>query len=70
MTEDREGWMWPMLQTRRTEVERFFAGLVTSAVGADHLPTWVRRLHRCRLWIAAKLTINAARIARNHCELA
>lgn len=70
LTETRDGWMWPMLHTRRGEVERFFSGLVTSAVGVDHLPSWVRRLHRSRLWVAAKLVINAARIARNRCELA
>jgi hypothetical protein len=63
MTESPGGWMWPMLQARRTEVERFFAGLTSSAVNAAHLPTWIRRLHRVRRWIGAKLAINAARIA-------
>jgi len=32
----------------------FFAGL-------DHLPPWVRRLHRVRPYVHAKLLINAAR---------
>ena len=63
LTESPSGWMWPMLYAKRTEVERFFAGLTSSAVNAAHLPTWVRRLHRVRRWIGAKLAINAARIA-------
>ncbi len=67
LTEQRGGWMWPMLHTKRWTVERFFAGLVTSGVGANGLPTWVRRLHRVKLWIGAKLVINAARLVRlNH----
>ncbi len=65
LTEQRGGRMWPMLRTLRWTVERFFAGLVTSGVGANGLPTWVRRLHRVKLWIGAKLVINAARIVRN-----
>ena len=65
LTEDRGGWMWPMLRARRVGVERYFSGLVTSCVGADHLPSWVRGLRRTRLWIGAKLAINAARIVRN-----
>jgi hypothetical protein len=64
LTERRGGWMWPMLKKRRWQIERFFAGLVTSCVGAFGLPTWVRRLHRVRAWIGAKLIINAAQIAR------
>ena len=66
LTEERGGWMWPMLSARRSGVERFFSGLVTSCVGAGYLPSWVRSLRRTRLWIGAKLAINAARIARNH----
>lgn len=70
LIEQRGGWMWPMLRTKRWTIERFFAGLVTSGVGANGLPTWVRRLHRVTLWLGAKLVINAARIARNHAALA
>ena len=66
LTEERGGWMWRMLRSMRRGVERFFSGLVTSCVGAGHLPSWVRTLRRTRLWIGAKLAINAARIARNH----
>jgi len=65
LTEDRGGWMWPMLRSMRIGVERYFSGLVTSCVGAGHLPSWVRSLRRTRLWIGAKLAINAARIVRN-----
>lgn len=64
LTEQRGGWMWPMLRRHRWRVERFFAGLVSSGVGAAHLPPWVRRLHRVKLWLSAKLIINAARLAR------
>jgi len=64
LTEQRGGWMWPMLRRHRWCVERFFAGLVSSGVGAAHLPPWVRRLHRVKLWLSAKLIINAARLAR------
>jgi len=62
-TEQRLGWMWLHLRTLRIEVERFFSGLVSSGAGIAHLPTWVRRIHRCRLWIGAKLAFNAARVA-------
>jgi hypothetical protein len=64
ITEDRGGWIWPFLRSRRWTVERFFAGLVVSGVGISHLPNWVRRQHRTAIWIGAKLVINAARIAR------
>jgi len=64
--EQRGGWMSEFLKKKRWQIERFFAGLVTSGVGAGELPTWVRRLHRVRLWVGAKLVINAARIARLH----
>ncbi len=63
LTECQSGWMWPMLSAKRTEVERFFAGLTSSATGVSSLPSWVRRLHRVRRWLGAKLAINAARIA-------
>ncbi|MBL4808436.1 MAG: transposase [Phycisphaerales bacterium] len=65
LTEGRGGWMWEMLRSRRNGVDRYFSGLVTSCVGAGHLPSWVRSVRRTRLWIGAKLAINAARIVRN-----
>lgn len=66
LVEQRGGWMWPMLRKKRWTIERFFAGLVTSGVGATGLPAWVRRLHRVKLWLGAKLVINAARIVRRN----
>jgi len=48
----------------RLGIERFFGTLATPATGLFALPPWVRRLHRVRAWVAAKLVINAARIVR------
>lgn len=47
----------------RASVERFFGALASFGAGLASLPPWVRRLHRSRLWVGAKLAINAARIA-------
>lgn len=53
---------WETLRTKvRTTVERFFGTLASFGGGLWSLPTWVRRLHRVRPWVAAKLNINAAR---------
>lgn len=49
---------------RRDDVERFFGSLASFGAGLSHLPSWVRRLHRCRVWIGAKLVVNAARTLR------
>jgi hypothetical protein len=59
-----------MLQTRsgerlyklRTNIERQFARLTNFGGGLAPLPNWVRRQHRVRLWIHAKMIINALRI--------
>ena len=48
--------------SRRGSIERFFGALASAGTGLSHLPSWVRRQHRCDLWVAAKLVINAARI--------
>jgi hypothetical protein len=69
-TEERGGWMWQFLKQYRQEIERYFSGLVCSGVGCSNLPNWVRRLHRVRAWVGAKIAINTARIAKNHAELA
>lgn len=53
------------LRVRRDDIERFFGAWVAAGTGMSHLPTWVRRQHRCELWIGAKLVINAARRAHN-----
>jgi hypothetical protein len=50
----------------RKRIETAFANLTSFAAGLTHLPPWVRRLHRVRLYVHAKLIINAARITRIH----
>jgi hypothetical protein len=45
----------------RAPVEHYFAGLVTGA-GLHALPPWVRTLTRVRVWVAAKVALNAARL--------
>jgi len=52
----------PGVLRERVSVERFFARL-TIAARLFALPPWARRLHRVRAWVAAKLALNAARIA-------
>ena len=50
------------LRTERAAIERFFGTLATFGGGLYALPAWVRRMHRVRLWVGAKLILNAARI--------
>lgn len=45
----------------RAPVEHYFAGLVTGA-GLHALPPWVRTLTRVRVWVAAKIALNASRL--------
>jgi IS5 family transposase len=52
------------LYQQRGGIERRFAN-ATSFSGMGPLPAWVRRLHRVRTWVWAKLLINAVRIQRN-----
>ena len=64
LTEGPERAVWDeVLAPLRTAIERFFGTLTASSGGLPGLPPWIRRLHRVRLWVAAKLVINAARIA-------
>lgn len=49
---------------RRCDIERDFGGLVSFGGGLQSLPTWVRTLRRVRLFVHAKLIINAARRRR------
>jgi hypothetical protein len=51
-----------VLAPQRTSIERFFGALTCAGAGMPTLPPWVRRLHRVRFWVGAKLVINAARI--------
>jgi len=52
------------IHRRRDEIERRFAHLTGFGAGLTCLPPWVRRRHRVRLWVQAKLLINAVRIRR------
>lgn len=52
------------LYQRRREIERQFGGLVSFGGGLQSLPAWVRTLPRVRMFVHAKLIINAARIRR------
>jgi hypothetical protein len=46
----------------RVRIEHCFAQLTTFVGGLGPLPFWVRRFSRVRLWVQAKLLINAIRI--------
>jgi hypothetical protein len=46
----------------RERIERRLGNLCGFGAGLQPLPSWVRRRHRVRLWVQAKLLINAARI--------
>ena len=46
----------------RRRIETRFGNLVGFGGGLTHLPPWVRRLHRVRLWVHGKLLLNAVRI--------
>ena len=47
----------PQLHRQRPNIERQFGCYSSSAYGLGVLPPWVRRLHRVRLWIGAKLVL-------------
>lgn len=49
----------------RKRIETAFGNLVAFAGGLTHLPPWVRRIHRVRMYVHAKLLINAVRIRCN-----
>lgn len=48
----------------RRQIETTFGNLASFGAGLTHLPPWVRGLCRVRLFVHAKLLINAARIRR------
>lgn len=52
------------LYAQRDQIERAFGNLTNFGGGLAPLPSWVRRLPRVRMWVAAKLIINALRIAQ------
>lgn len=71
LTEGADRVIWDrILGPQRTTIERFFGSLTCAAGGLPVLPPWVRRLHRVRAWVGAKLAINAARIAARRCNAA
>lgn len=45
----------------RGQIERQFGNLTNFACGLSPLPNWVRGPHRVRMWVQAKLLINAIR---------
>lgn len=49
----------------RRRIERLFGNFTSFGCGLAPLPAWVRRLHRVRRWVWAKLLINAIRIQMN-----
>ncbi len=52
------------LYRQRRQIEREFGNLVAFGGGLQCLPSWVRSLRRVRLFVHAKLIINATRIRR------
>ena len=52
------------LYQQRGAIERGFGNLTSFAAGLGPLAAWVRRLHRVRTWVWAKLLINGVRILK------
>lgn len=52
------------LYRQRRQIERNFGNMVAFGGALQCLPSWVRSLRRVRLFVHAKLIINAARIRR------
>jgi hypothetical protein len=52
------------LYQARTAIERSFGNATVFAGGLGPLPAWVRGLRRVRIWVWAKLLINAVRILK------
>jgi hypothetical protein len=50
----------------RDDVERCFGWLTNHAGGLPPLPNWVRREHRIRCWVQAKLIIHATYVYLYH----
>jgi hypothetical protein len=63
LTEGLDSDIWhEVLSPQRTAIERFFAAMVCVGGGIFGLPPWVRRIHRVKAWVNAKICIHAARI--------
>ncbi len=52
------------LYRHRNHIEHCFARLTTWVGGLEPLPFWVRRFHRVRTWVHAKLILNAIRLLK------
>lgn len=52
------------LMNQRFRIEQRFGQLTSFGGGLAALPAWVRRQHRVRTWVQAKLLINAIRIRK------
>jgi hypothetical protein len=50
----------------RDDIERRFGWLTNHASGLSPLPSWVRRMHRVRCWVQAKLIIHAVYVYLYH----
>lgn len=50
----------------RDQIERCFGWLTNHAAGLSPLPNWVRREHRIRAWVQAKLIIHAIYVNLYH----
>ncbi len=62
ITEGPERGLWEdSLASRRSGIERLFGAMASVGGGLWGLPPWVRRLHRVRAWVNAKLALAAAR---------
>lgn len=48
-----------LLMKFRDQIERQFGKLTCFSAGLGPLPAWVRNIHRVKLWVEAKLIINA-----------
>jgi hypothetical protein len=57
------------LYHRRAEIDREFGHWAVRQEGLDELPAHVRRLHRIKVFVVAKLILNAFRIILNHEDL-
>lgn len=55
----------PAVYRARIGIEQAYGNATSFAGGLSPLPAWVRGLDRVRIWVWAKLLINAARILRN-----
>jgi hypothetical protein len=62
-TEGADAQIWhEVLAPQRAQIERFFGAMACLGCGLSALPPWVRRIHRVRAWVNAKICIYVASI--------